>query len=148
FRARLATRAVSAASAARETRVGGRSRKVYELTATGEELFAKLLADVVPARDGERGFSLRWAFARHLAPESRLELLERRRRHLEARLEGAKRAVSRPPRPLDRFEGSLAEHSCEVVRAERDWIDKLIATEHALLDRQSDDGALSSARSH
>src|SRR5271166_2093116 len=70
---------------------GRRSRKVYRITAAGRAQFAELLAG--GGTDDARSFGLRLAFARHLAPQARLALLERRRALLVQRLgeaEGAR----------------------------------------------------------
>src|SRR5580692_116976 len=55
-----------------------RGKKVYRITDEGRRLFAELLAEGGATAD-DRSFSLRLAFARHLAPQARLTLLERRR---------------------------------------------------------------------
>ncbi len=46
-----------------------RGKKVYRITDAGRQLFAELLADG-GAADDARSFSLRLAFARHLAPQA------------------------------------------------------------------------------
>jgi DNA-binding PadR family transcriptional regulator len=109
-----------------------RTRKVYALTERGEAIFGRLLTDdQADGKDGKDGkaFALRWAFARHLTPEARLRLLERRKRQLEDRLSLGSRAADTPPRPLDRFERSLVEHSNASFQFELDWIEQLIAAE-------------------
>ncbi|MGO8877389.1 MAG: PadR family transcriptional regulator [Acidimicrobiales bacterium] len=133
FRARLAARS-SAVTRPTRTTATSRTRKVYELTPSGEELFERLLGDDgADSSDGKDGkaFALRWAFARHLAPEARLRLLERRRRQLEDRRVAIVRSADSPPRPLDRFERSLVEHSSATIAFELDWIDHLITAERA-----------------
>jgi DNA-binding PadR family transcriptional regulator len=132
FRARLAARS-NLAGGTRPSRgaVSSRTRRVYELTSRGAELFEQLLtADEPQPKDGKT-FPLCWAFARYLSPEARLKLLERRRRQLEDRLSLATRAAESRPRPLDRFERSLVEHSNAAVQFDIDWIDKLIAAERS-----------------
>ena len=59
FRARLASRRTVPA------RSGGgtRGRRVYELTALGDDLFRRLLAADDPKLEDGRGFALRWSFA-------------------------------------------------------------------------------------
>ena len=56
-----------------------RSRKVYRITDAGRAMFAELLTGSTTGED-DRSFGLRLAFARHLAPQSRIALLERRRK--------------------------------------------------------------------
>jgi len=135
FRARLAARTTGPTQprAGARRAVGTRSRKVYELTDAGERLFERMLAEEpAPSEDG-RGFALRWLFARHLPEEARLKLLARRRRQLEDRLDDVERRSAQPPRPLDRFERSLLEHSSAQIRFELEWIDRLISAEREAL---------------
>jgi hypothetical protein len=94
-------------------------------------LFGQLLSDENQREDGKT-FALRWAFAKHLTPEARLRLLNRRRHQLEERLLAAKRGALSPARPLDRFERSLLEHSEAALQLDLDWIDRLIETETAV----------------
>ena len=80
-----------------------RGKKVYRITDKGRKLFVQLLADG-GSLDDARSFGLRLAFARHLAPQARLALLERRRAQLVQRLaeaEGHQRRARRL-RPLGR----------------------------------------------
>lgn len=130
FMARLAAKTAARANTV-GTRPGGtgtRGRKIYELTPRGSALFGQLLTEET-ARDDGGTFALRWAFAKHLTPETRLRLLGRRRRQLEDRLASAKKTAETPSRPLDRYERSLAEHSKEAVQLDLDWIDRLIDSE-------------------
>ncbi len=100
------------------TRGTKRSRKVYRITAQGRELFEQLLdADEPAGTDDARSFGLRLAFARHLAPQARLALLERRRAQLTRRLASDHlRAAGRLPRRLHpligraRHRGHRARH--------------------------------------
>ena len=129
FRARLASRRSAPARASG----GTRGRRVYELTARGDEVFHRLLETEEPKPEDGRVFALRWAFARHLTPQARLRLLHRRRAQLVAVRDGSRRAVSRRPRPLDRYERSLVEHAVEVTENDLTWIDRLIAAEQVAL---------------
>ena len=70
-----------------------RGKKVYRITDKGRQLFVQLLADP-GSLDDARSFGLRLAFARHLAPQARLALLERRRAQLVQRLAEAEGATS------------------------------------------------------
>jgi DNA-binding PadR family transcriptional regulator len=127
FRARLASRR----AAATRSGTGTRGRRVYELTAQGDELFHRLLESEEPKPEGGRGFALRWAFARYLSPEARLLLLQRRRAQLLEAREGTRRAVESPWRPLDRYQRSLVDHDKEATEHDLSWIDRLIAAEQA-----------------
>ncbi|HZU73426.1 MAG TPA: PadR family transcriptional regulator [Acidimicrobiales bacterium] len=122
FRAR---RAVS-----RDSR-GVRGRKVYRITPSGEALFEKLLAADTGGGDDDRAFNLRLAFARHLAADERLGLLERRRAQLVERLARARAAVRTGRERLDTYARSLAEHSTEATERDISWIDRLIEAERS-----------------
>lgn len=105
-----------------------RSRKVYRITDRGRELFEQLLdADEPAGADEARNFGLRLAFARHLAPQARLALLERRRAQLTRRL-ATDRARASADR-LDIYARSLAEHSTEATQHDIAWLDRLIEFE-------------------
>ncbi len=133
FRARLASRRATTARSG----TGTRGRRVYELTARGDELFHQLLESGEPKPEGGRGFALRWAFARYLSPEARLSLLQRRRAQLLDAREGSRRAAESPWRPLDRYQRSLVDHAHEATEHDLSWIDRLIAAEQATLTSSS-----------
>ncbi|MBF6554644.1 MAG: PadR family transcriptional regulator [Acidimicrobiales bacterium] len=105
-----------------------RSRKVYRITDHGRALFEQLLDAEEPAgTDDARSFGLRLAFARHLAPQARLSLLERRRGQLTRRL--ATDRVRAAGESLDVYTRSLAEHSTEATQHDIAWLDRLIESE-------------------
>jgi DNA-binding PadR family transcriptional regulator len=107
-----------------------RGKKVYRITDAGRQLFTELLAGGT-ASDDARSFDLRLAFARHLAPQARLALLERRRAHLVQRL-GESESNSRPDH-LDVYARSVREHTADGVARDISWLDTLIASERAAL---------------
>ena len=125
FRARRST--------TRETR----GRKVYRITPEGEALFARLLAEA-DGPDDDRAFNLRLAFARHLAADERLGLLERRRAHLVERLTRARAAVRAGRERWDSYARSIAEHSTESTERDISWIDRLIEAERAGYDKKDE----------
>jgi len=103
-----------------------RGKKVYRITEKGRLLFTQLLAEGSSVDDA-RSFGLRLAFARHLAPQARLALLERRRALLVQRL-----AEAEGPSPdLDVYARSVVQHTADSVAQDIAWLDRLIATEHA-----------------
>jgi DNA-binding PadR family transcriptional regulator len=106
-----------------------RGKKVYRITDAGRQLFTELLADG-GAADDARSFSLRLAFARHLAPSARLALLERRRAVLMQRL-GETGSGARPD--LDPYARSVVEHTAGGVTRDINWLHSLIASERAAL---------------
>ncbi len=124
-------------SSARGTK---RSRKVYRITPQGREHFETLLDAEEPAgTDDARSFGLRLAFARYLAPQARLALLERRRVQLTRRL--AKEHVRAAGITLDVYASSLVEHGTEVTEHDIAWLDRLIE-----LERQRQQTARSESR--
>jgi DNA-binding PadR family transcriptional regulator len=103
-----------------------RGKKVYRITEKGRLLFTELLAESGPVDDA-RSFGLRLAFARHLAPQARLSLLEHRRALLVQRL-----AEADGPNPdLDVYARSVVQHTADSVAQDITWLDRLIATERA-----------------
>ncbi len=113
------------AGAARGTK---RSRKVYRITEQGRKQFEQLLdADEPAGTDDARSFGLRLAFARHLAPQARLALLERRRAQLTRRL--ANDHIRAAGSTLDVYTRSLVEHGTEATEHDIAWLDRLIEFE-------------------
>ncbi len=105
-----------------------RGRKVYRITEAGRQLFGELLAGG-GAADDARSFGLRLAFARHLAPQARLTLLERRRAQLVQRLGEAEEART----DLDVYARSVVQHTAGGIARDITWLDTLIASERAAL---------------
>ncbi len=106
-----------------------RARKVYRITEEGRRQFEELLvADEPAGTDDARSFGLRLAFARHLAPQARLGLLERRRAQLTGRL-AADRARAKAGVTFDSYTRSLVEHSTETTEHDISWLDRLIESE-------------------
>jgi DNA-binding PadR family transcriptional regulator len=103
---------------------GGRSKKVYGITPAGETQLVALLTDPQPVDD--RTFASKVAFCRHLSPEQRLELFERRRAELLARVAERRRG---PERTLDRYLRTLRERDDANLSSDVAWLDRLIAAE-------------------
>ena len=121
FRAR---RAAGRRPAGRPTR----GRKVYRITPAGDRLFEQLLESEA-AVDDDRTFVLRLAFCRHLRPEARLGLLERRRAQLVERLARARTTFRTRRERMDWYTRSLLEHGTEATERDISWLDSLIAME-------------------
>ena len=125
------------AGGTRGTRGTKRSRKEYRITDHGRALFEQLLdADEPPGTDEARSFGLRLAFARYLAPQARLALLERRRSQLTRRLASDRARAS--DSGLDVYTRSLVEHSTEVTEHDIAWLDRLIESERHKQANRSD----------
>ena len=104
-----------------------RGRKVYRITDAGRIRFSEALAAQSP--DDDRAFGLTIAFARHLSPETRLTLFERRRARLVERLAAARTAIRADRDHLDSYARSLVEHGTKTTEADISWLEGLIAAE-------------------
>jgi DNA-binding PadR family transcriptional regulator len=107
---------------------GSRNKKVYGITERGEALFEELLATESQSSDDDRTFNLRLAFARHLPPDARIGMLERRRAHL---IERTVQIRARIKANRDRYALSLMEHDREAAEHDLSWIDNLLASERS-----------------
>ncbi len=105
-----------------------RSRRVYSITEHGQQLFEDLLSGTSNENDDERSFALRWTFARHLRPQARIRLLERRKAQLRQRLVEVNAAAASND-SLDSYSMSLVEHATESTKRDISWLDKLIDAE-------------------
>src|ERR1019366_6100190 len=103
-----------------------RGKKVYRITEKGRQVFVQLLAEG-GSLDDARSFGLHLAFARHLAPQARLSLLERRRAQLVQRLAEAEGTKVE----LDVYARSVVQHNADSVAQDISWLDRLIAGERA-----------------
>jgi DNA-binding PadR family transcriptional regulator len=110
---------------------GNRGKKVYGITERGETLFEELLATEHNSSEDDRVFNLRLAFARHLPPDARLGMLERRRAQLLERLIRLRARVKAGRDRADGYAHSLMEHDREAAEHDLSWIERLIATERA-----------------
>jgi DNA-binding PadR family transcriptional regulator len=106
-----------------------RTRKVYAITEHGERLFEELLETDSASGDDDRAFNLKLAFCRHLPPERRLGLFERRRALLVERLAKARTNMRTRKERMDLYTQSLVDHGTETTEADISWLDRLIAIE-------------------
>ena len=122
----------------RATGRSSRGRKVYRITPHGERMFEELLEAGAASGDDDRAFNLKLAFCRHLPPEARLGLFERRRAQLVERLAAARNSIRAlaaageggiAPGRVDAYTRSLIEHGTETTERDISWLDTLIATE-------------------
>ena len=114
-----------------------RRKQSYRITEAGEQLFLNLLVEgtgTTPAAEEDK-FTLRLAFFRYLRPETRIRLLERRRNHLEDRLDEGRRSLTRGRTSdrLDRYTLSLMKHGVAITEHDITWLDELIAAERAAM---------------
>jgi DNA-binding PadR family transcriptional regulator len=130
-----------AAYRARGVMRGSRGKKVYGITDQGQRLFEELLVADAQAGGDDRTFTLRLAFARHLPPDGRLSLLERRRAQLVQRLAKTRQTIKAGRQRLDDYTRSLAEHNTETTERDISWLDRLIAAERSSARRRERSGA-------
>jgi DNA-binding PadR family transcriptional regulator len=106
-----------------------RKKHVYRLTESGELLFLELL-ETADAHDLEQDrFRMRLAFFRYLAPENRIDQLERRRGYLQQRLRDLRGTLRTARDRMDAYTLSLLDHGLEEREREIEWLDRLIAAE-------------------
>ena len=117
---------LAAARQRRPVKATRRTKKAYRLTERGDARLSELLIDDEGTGDDERTFALKLAFCGTLDPESRLEVLTRRRAALADRLARAKRSS---PGRGDRYSRSLFEHRTQSTERDLEWVDALIAAE-------------------
>jgi DNA-binding PadR family transcriptional regulator len=102
----------------------GRSKKVYGITPGGESRLVELLT--APQPEDDRTFAVKVAFCRFLTTDQRLELFERRRADVLARIAERRRG---PERTLDRYLHTLRERDDATLSSDLAWLDRLIADE-------------------
>lgn len=117
-------------SAGRTAKPSRRTRKAYRITEAGNARFEQLLLADEQHTDEDKTFALKLAFCASLPVAARLELLERRRMTLLARLNRARRADGTTTRD-DRYSRSLLEHRTRSTQGDLDWVEELIEAEHA-----------------
>lgn len=112
---------------------GRRRRQVYRITDVGREQFMALLEGDAESVEEER-FPLRLAFFRHLRPESRIRVLERRRAELVQRHAERSAELERVAHDpfADGYVVSLMRHGVARIDADLEWLDGLIAAERGL----------------
>jgi DNA-binding PadR family transcriptional regulator len=107
---------------------GARRKKVYRITPKGEQIFLELLQETPSDTQTEDArFRMRLAFFRHLPPETRIRLMERRRQALQERL--SKLAESQRTGRADDYGRALIEHNRSVTESDITWLEGLIAAE-------------------
>ena len=106
-----------------------RSRVVYRLTPSGKERLAELLADSGPQSSSDDGFEVHLAFFSRTTAEARIRILESRRRRLEERREGLRRALGRVEDRMDAYTDQLRRLGLESTDREVSWLNELIADE-------------------
>jgi DNA-binding PadR family transcriptional regulator len=114
-----------------------RNRNVYRITPKGEAAFMRMLTENVTdasLADTEK-FEVRMAFFQYLTPETRLQLLEMRRRFLEDQVEKFK-AYRSTNKDEDRYRAGLMRHKVSQVKSDIRWLDRLMAHEREAIRKR------------
>ena len=116
-----------------------RNRNVYRITRQGEAAFMRMLTENVTdaaLADTEK-FDLRMAFFQYLEPETRLQLLEMRRRSLEEQVAKFK-AYRSTNKDEDRYRTGLLRHKVDLARSDIRWLDRLMAHERESISKRDE----------
>lgn len=108
-----------------------RGRVVYKITAEGKERFQELLAQAGPETYDDAGFNVHFAFFARTDSDTRLRILEGRRRKVEERREGLRETLTRAAERLDSYTLELQRHGLDAAEREVRWLEELIATERS-----------------
>jgi DNA-binding PadR family transcriptional regulator len=108
-----------------------RGRVVYKITAEGKERFQDLLAQAGPETYDDAGFNVHFAFFARTDSDTRLRILEGRRRKVEERREGLRETLTRAASRLDSYTLELQRHGLDAAEREVRWLEELIATERS-----------------
>jgi DNA-binding PadR family transcriptional regulator len=111
--------------------VSRRPRIVYQLTATGQDEFVRLMSEVGPTAWEDGNFDIRFAFFGRTDMEIRLRVLEGRRSRLQERLERVQGELSLTQKEVDRYAAELQRHGVESVEREVRWLSDLINAERS-----------------
>jgi DNA-binding PadR family transcriptional regulator len=108
-----------------------RGRVVYKITAEGKERFQELLAQAGPETFDDPAFGVHFAFFSRTDQQTRLRILEGRRRRIEERREGLRDVLARAAERLDAYTLELQRHGLDACEREVRWLEELIATERS-----------------
>jgi DNA-binding PadR family transcriptional regulator len=108
-----------------------RGRVVYKITAEGKERFQELLAQAGPETFDDPAFGIHFAFFARTDQQTRLRILEGRRRRVEERREGLRDVLARAAERLDAYTLELQRHGLDAAEREVRWLEELIATERS-----------------
>lgn len=106
-----------------------RTRVTYAITARGKERLADLLTDAGPQSWTDEGFGVHLALFPRTAVQTRLRILDGRRRRLEQRREGLRAALSRATQRVDDYTAQLHRLAIQAHDREVLWLGDLIARE-------------------
>lgn len=111
----------------------GRRKNVYRITEDGERLFAQMVESPDPGTD-DNSFRVRLAFFRHLKPETRIGVMERRRAILMDRMKDLKERFAAYREAVDAYTLSLMRHGMDTTEHDIRWLDDMIMAERRATD--------------
>lgn len=106
-----------------------RSRVTYRISDSGRAHLAELLGDGGPDAWSDDGFGVHLAFFARTSADTRMRILEGRRRRVEERREGLRTAMTRAAERLDRYTAELHQLGLDASDREVRWLNELIDTE-------------------
>lgn len=104
-----------------------RGKRVYRLTPSGSARLSELLDETGPEHHTDEGFGVHLAFFGHTTPETRVRILEGRRRLVEERREMLRSRIEAPA--TERYSRELNQLALENADRELRWLNTLIASE-------------------
>jgi DNA-binding PadR family transcriptional regulator len=108
---------------------GRRGKVVYRITAEGKERFDEMLAEAGPHAWDDEGFGVHLAFFASTPTETRMRILEGRRRCVEERREGMRSALAKAGEQIDRYTRQLQQLGLDACEREVRWLNELIENE-------------------
>lgn len=115
-----------------------RGRRVYRITAEGKERFAEMIDEAGPQAWEDGSFGIHLAFFSRTPAETRIRILEGRRRTVEERRDGLRSVLNRTGEQIDRYTRELHRLGLESSEREVRWLNELIAAENAARDGGAD----------
>jgi len=106
-----------------------RARRVYRITAEGKERLDELLAESGPHAWDDESFGVHLAFFSRTPRETRMRILEGRRRAVEERREGMRSSLAKTGEQIDRYTRQLHRLGLDACEREVRWLNELIENE-------------------
>ena len=108
-----------------------RNRVVYRITPAGQARLAELVADDGTSSADDEMFPVRIAMFRQASPETRMRVLQGRRRRLEDRLDQMRENLAKGRERLDAYTLELQQHGLDALEREVEWLGQMIDRERA-----------------
>ena len=108
-----------------------RNRIVYALTPAGEKYFTDLVAQVGSDSYDDDIFAVRIALFGQTSADTRLHVLQGRRRRLEDRLDQMRTNLAKGRERLDAYTLELQQHGLDALEREVAWLGEMISREES-----------------